>query len=178
MRKFKANILIVDDSQSDIELIIRAFRSCGVGERIDSVNSGLETIDYLMGEGKYSDRKIFPYPSFIISDLKMSNGSGFSVLDHLKANPAWAVIPTIILSGSSDPDDVRTAYMLGASSFHVKPDNFGGLRSLIQIIYDYWINCLMPDTDETGKQVITLSESKLGEMYPQPIQIQQVRIIQ
>jgi CheY-like chemotaxis protein len=44
----------------------------------------------------------FPYTTFIITDLKMPQMSGLEVLAHIKANPAFAVIPTVVLTASSD----------------------------------------------------------------------------
>ena len=75
----------------------------------------------MMGEGKYSDRRLYAYPTFITTDLKMPGADGFAVLEHLKNNPEWAVIPTVVLTGSRDLDDIKKSYMLGASSYHVKP---------------------------------------------------------
>ena len=46
----------------------------------------------------------------------MPRVDGFAVLEFLKRNPEWAVIPTIVLSASSDRDDIKKSYMLGASS--------------------------------------------------------------
>ena len=73
------------------------------------VADGVEAIDYMTGEGKYSDRGKYPYPTFIMTDLKMPRADGFAVLEHLKANPAWATIPAVVLSASTDPDDIRTS---------------------------------------------------------------------
>jgi len=129
-----------------------------------------------MGEDIYSDREKYPYPSFIISDLKMPNADGFAVLEHLKSNPSWAIIPTVMLSASSDPDDIRTSYLLGASSYFVKPNDFENLRSLIKILCEYWIQCEIPKVDDTGKQIRTMSEGKLGERFVQPTQIDQERV--
>ena len=41
----------------------------------------------MMGEGKYTDRKKFAYPTFILTDLKMPGKDGFAVLEFLKSNP-------------------------------------------------------------------------------------------
>ena len=32
-----------------------------------------------------------------------------AVLEHLKNNPEWAVIPTVVLTGSADLDDIKKA---------------------------------------------------------------------
>src|SRR5689334_20743292 len=114
MKKYHATILVVEDDPNDQFLVERAFRKIGVTDPIQVVGDGAEAIAYMMGEGKYADRAIYAYPTFIITDLKMPRGDGFTVLEFLKGNPEWAVIPTIVLSASSDPDDIKKSYMLGA----------------------------------------------------------------
>ena len=167
MKRRSFSILVVDDDANDRVMITRAFRQNGVAEPIQCVSNGNQAISYLKGEGKYSDRSLFPYPSFIMSDLKMPHGDGFSVLEHLKSVPQWSIIPTLILSGSGDLDDIKKAYMLGAISYLVKPIEFAELRSLLKLTYDYWRECEIPEVDVTGKKMKTLSSGKLGERFGQ-----------
>jgi len=138
---------------------------------IHLVESGEEAIAYMKGEGRYSDRLRFAYPSFVITDLKMPRGDGFSVLEFLKRNPAWAIIPTVVLSASDDSDDIKKSYMLGASSFHCKPIEFDSLVKLLSVVHNYWMTCEVPEVDLTGKQLETESEGKLGERFPEPREV-------
>jgi len=167
MRKYHSTIMIVDDDANDRFLIERAFRSIGVKEPIHTINGGLEAIAYMMGEGKYADRAKFAYPTFISTDLKMPGADGFAVLEHLRRNPEWAVIPTVVLTGSRDRDDIKKAYMLGASSYHVKPSSPEGLRTLLRVLHEYWMSCEVPEVDSTGRQLHTNSQGKLGERFAQ-----------
>ena len=169
-------ILIVEDDPNDQQLILLCFEGLGGAQRQHVLSDGLQAIAYMMGEGKYSDRAQYPYPTFIITDLKMPGADGFSVLEHLKGNPAWAVIPTVVFSGSSDPDDIRTAYLLGASSYHVKPAEFNEFRNQIKILHGYWFTCQVPEVDLSGKQLRTDRAGKLGSRFPQPIQLKQTRV--
>ncbi len=175
MQKYNATILIVDDDANDRLLIEKAFRAAGVTSPIHAVGDGLEAIAYLMGEGRYADRARFAYPTFIITDLKMPRADGFEVLQHIKNNPAWASIPTVVLSASTDLDDIRTSYLLGASSYHVKPQTYEQLCAQLKILNDYWMTCQVPEVDVTGKQLPTESKGKLGERFPQPTQSTQTR---
>jgi CheY-like chemotaxis protein len=178
MTKYGSTILVVEDEPHDQEFIVKAFRDLGLSGPILTVDDGLQAIAYMMGEDKYSDRTKYPYPTFIITDLKMpgAGADGFAVLEHLKANPAWAIIPTVVLSASSDPDDVRTAYLLGASSYLLKPRGFTELRSLLKTVHEYWTVCQIPEVDTSGKQRRTSSRGKLGERFPQPSQSKQTRV--
>lgn len=167
MKTAHPTILIVDDSEDDQFLIKNAFKKIGVTDPIHTVGDGVEAIAYMMGEGKFADRKKFAYPTFILTDLKMPRKDGFAVLEFLKGNPEWAVIPTIVFSASFDLDDIKKAYMLGASSYHVKPRTHGALVHQILVLHAYWMTCEVPEVDSSGRRLQTNSEGKLGERFPQ-----------
>ena len=174
MKKYHSTILIVDDDPHDRTFIENSFRVIGVKDPIHTVNGAKMAIAYMMGEGKYSDRSIYAYPTFVTIDLKMPGEDGFAVLEHLKKNPAWSIIPTVILTSSRDLDDIKKAYMLGASSYHVKPSSIEKLRHLLKVLHDYWMTCEVPEVDSTGHQLHTNSEGKLGERFAQPRAVTQV----
>lgn len=165
MKKYHATLLIIDDDEADLFFIQKAFQDIGVGEFLYLARSAEEAIAYMKGEGKYSDRKTYPYPTFVMTDLKMPRTDGFAVLKHLKSHPQWAIIPTVVLSGSVDQNDINTAYMLGASSYHVKPQTQDELRVLLKILHSYWISCEVPEIDTTGRRIATSAVGKLGEPF-------------
>jgi CheY-like chemotaxis protein len=167
MKNYYATMLVVDDDPNDRRLIELALRHNGVASPIHHCHDGLDAIAYMMGEGQYADRRKFAYPTFIITDLKMPGADGFAVLEHLKANPEWAVIPTVVFSASEDLDDIKKSYMLGASSYHVKPSSPKALRAQIKVLHDYWMTCEVPAVDITGRQIATDSAGKLGERFDQ-----------
>jgi CheY-like chemotaxis protein len=167
MGKTSLVILVVDDDPNDLTRIRSAFHAVGVTARVQTAESGEEAIAYLRGEGKLSDRGIYPYPDFVITDLKMPGADGFAILEHFKRNPEWAVIPTVVLSGSQDNDDIRKAYLLGASAYHVKPSSTAALRALVKALHDYWLTCELPEVDRSGKLVETSSAHKLSQRLTQ-----------
>jgi CheY-like chemotaxis protein len=167
MKKYNATVMVVEDDPNDQFLIEHAFRGIGVTDPIHYVGDGAEAIAYMLGEGKYADREKYAYPTFIITDLKMPGTDGFAVLEFLKSNPEWKVIPTIVLSASSDLDDIKKSYMLGASSYHIKPNTAEELRQQLAVINAYWMTCQVPQVDVTGRQLHTNSHGKLGERFPQ-----------
>lgn len=167
MKKLHPTILVIDDSEDDLFLIKNALTKTGVTDPIHLLRDGLEAIEYMMGEGKFGDRRKYAYPTFILTDLKMPGKDGFAVLEFLKQNPEWAVIPTIVFSGSADLDDIKKAYMLGASSYHVKPRTHGALMHQMLVLHAYWMTCEVPEVDSSGRQLRTNSSGKLGERFPQ-----------
>jgi|SRR5688500_7851489 len=160
-------VLVAEDSEDDQFLIRKAFTQACPGCDVEIVHDGEVAIQYMMGEGKFGDRTKFRYPSFIITDLKMPRADGLAVLEFLKKNPDWSVIPTVVLSGSANEDDVRRSYMLGASSYHVKPATNKELQELIQNLVGYWRTCEVPAIEKSGRRIRTDSTGRLGERYPE-----------
>jgi CheY-like chemotaxis protein len=168
LKDFRRVILIVDDEASDRFLLERAL--CKTDSRlvVRAVSDGCQALAYLNGSGEYREREQFPFPTFIFIDLKMPMLDGFAVLEHLKKNPKWAVIPTIVLTGSSDLDDIKKSFLLGACAYHVKPPNNQAREKFCRLFLEYWGSSEVPQTDEAGNQLITNSEGKLGERFSQP----------
>jgi CheY-like chemotaxis protein len=167
MKKYNATILLVDDDAHFLLFVERAFRKNGVTSPIHTAHDGAEAIAYMMGEGKYADRTTYEYPTFVMTDLKMPRVDGFGVLQHLKGNPEWAIIPTVVFSSSSDLDDIKKSYMLGASSYHIKPHSLDKLREHLDILHKYWMTCETPEVDASGRQLQTDSRGKLGARFEQ-----------
>jgi len=165
MKTYHITILVVEDDPDDQTLIQRAFRKIGIKSPIHVVGDGAEAIAYMRGEGKYADREKFAYPTFITTDLKMPKADGFAVLEFLKKNPEWKIIPAVVLSASRDLDDIKKSYLLGASSYHVKPQSMEKLEQQLKILHDYWLTCEVPQVDISGRQLDTDSKGKLGERF-------------
>ncbi|HEX3624642.1 MAG TPA: response regulator [Verrucomicrobiae bacterium] len=159
-------VLIVDDDANDRFLLQSAFLQIGLSDPIHAVADGAEAIEYLRGTGRYADRNRFKFPTLLLLDLKMPNMDGFAFLRHVKSNPPLIVIPTIVLTSSTDPENVRTAYLLGANSYIVKAKAFESLCDQLKFIYGYWMRVEVPPVDreeplmpshfegEPGKEII------------------------
>jgi CheY-like chemotaxis protein len=155
VRKMKAksvHLLIAEDDENDRLFLERAFRQAGAPGRIQFVNSGQEAIDYFKGEGPYADRDKFPYPTMVITDLKMPNGDGFDVLRFLKGNPISRIIPVAVLSASTDEDDINRAYSYAANCYLEKPGDVLQLTALMKLLLGFWDTCEVPQMELDGKQ--------------------------
>ena len=168
MKAAKHTLLIVDDNEDQRFIFKRTFEALGTKYKVQLAKNGNEALAYLRGEGKYSDRSKFEFPSYIITGLNMSPGDGFHILEFLKSKPALSVIPVVILSTSDDPDDIRQAYLLGASSYLVKPPGVQSLKELLRKIHEYWAECEVPEVDLEGYAVDTQSRGRLGARYEKP----------
>jgi CheY-like chemotaxis protein len=141
----KSFILVCEDDSNDAHLLERAVKKIGVPNPIQVVVDGEEAIDYLSGKGKFADRVRHPFPSVIITDLKMPRKDGFDVLRWLQEHPECAVIPTIVWTSSAVDRDILNAYKLGANCYLQKPNNPGDWEKTIRLLFTFWTACEKPN---------------------------------
>ncbi|EEF62778.1 response regulator [Pedosphaera parvula] len=138
-------ILIAEDNPQEVVLLKMALRKNGIEGPIHIVPNGEEVIKYLRADSPYNDRKTYPFPATIFLDLKMPLRDGFGVLEWLKKHPDCAVIPTIVMTCSSEPDDIKRAYRLGANAYMVKPTAIEEFTGMMRLTIDYWRICAKPE---------------------------------
>jgi CheY-like chemotaxis protein len=127
-------ILMADDDADDRFLVQAAFEDNAIPNSITFFEDGEQLIDYLSD----SDRGINPL--LILLDLNMPKRDGREVLRLLRSNQLWNTIPIIIFSTSNAPDDVNTAYQLGANCYIIKPSSYEGLKEAVLNIQKFWLN--------------------------------------
>lgn len=163
-------VLVVDDDINEHFFAQLALEKVlPQGSTVQMVHTGNEAIAYMIGEGKFADRERFPFPSLIITDLKMPDGDGFHVLEFLQKNPAWNIVPRLMFSNSAHDDDVRTAFILGASAYHLKPMGLAETERRMRSIVEYWASSEVPPVDRTGRILSTSGVGRLGERYSKPV---------
>ena len=135
----QAVILLAEDREDDILLVRRAFAKAGVKNPLYVVRDGEETISYLAGDGKYSNRAEFPLPHLLLLDLKMPSVDGFEVLRWARQQPGLSNLRILVLTSSEDLQDVNRAYALGANSFLVKQMDFENAIELSRTLHTYWL---------------------------------------
>src|SRR5215217_6574668 len=99
-------ILIVEDDVNDQTFIQRALKRSGVANQVAVVNDGEEATSYLRGFDLYQDRALHPLPRLIITDLKMPRMGGIELLAWMIGRTEFRLIPTIVLTSSSDQADI------------------------------------------------------------------------
>ncbi|MDB6039230.1 MAG: response regulator with CheY-like receiver domain and winged-helix DNA-binding domain [Verrucomicrobiales bacterium] len=132
-------VLIVDDSDSDIFFLLRAFASSGVKNPIQVVRNGAEAMDYLRGEGKFADREKFALPCIVILDLHMPHPNGIEILKWKKTRPEFRKVLFVALSNFDNTRSVSEAYEAGASTFLSKPLQAEDVRNLVHSFDEYWL---------------------------------------
>lgn len=132
-------ILLVEDSMDDAELTLRALKKSRIANNLYHVKDGADAIDFIFGEGKYSERNINEKPRLILLDLKMPKINGIEVLKRLKSDERSKSIPVVMLTSSKEDPDIKKCYELGVNSYIVKPVDFENFLKTVSELGIYWM---------------------------------------
>ena len=140
----RSNILQVEDDDNDVFLLKHAFEKAGITNRLTVARDGEEALEYLSGDGEFSDRNHFPLPHLILLDLKMPRRNGLDFLNWLRNESALPHLPVLVLSSSAQPGDIGRAYELGVNAFLVKPGTNSERIRMAAAIKEFWLELNMP----------------------------------
>lgn len=130
----KPVILLAEDDDNDVFFMRRALEKSQFDFPMQVVTDGQHAIDYLGGEGKFSNREEYPLPSVILLDLKMPFRDGFEVLEWIRTQSSLDAVPVAVLTSSAEERDRRRAKELGASAYFVKPPRPETIAEIVQLI--------------------------------------------
>lgn len=127
-------ILMADDDADDRFLVQAAFQDNQISNPVVFFEDGEQLVNYLTDNGSVNN------PLLIFLDLNMPKRDGREVLKLLRSNTGWNTIPIIIFSTSNAPDDINSAYKLGANCYIIKPSSYEGLKEVVMNIQRFWLN--------------------------------------
>lgn len=129
------DILLVEDSPSDVILTNHALSKGHLSYRLHVVKDGVEAITFLRRQAPYFDA---PRPKLILLDLNLPKKDGSEVLAEIKADEDLRLIPVLVLTTSSAEEDVIKSYKLHANAFISKPVGFDAFVKAVAAIEDFW----------------------------------------
>ena len=133
MDRYIRPILLVEDNPVDLDLTKRAFSKRKIANPVQVATDGEEALRWIerwdSGE---------PTPVVILLDLKLPKVDGLEVLKQLKNHALYRTIPVVVLTTSSESVDVKSAYLLGANSYLVKPVDYDKFVEVVAQIELYW----------------------------------------
>jgi two-component system, chemotaxis family, response regulator Rcp1 len=129
-------ILLVEDSPSDIDLTVEALREAKVRNHLSIVEDGVQAIEFLYRKGPYANA---PRPDLIMLDLNLPRKDGRAVLAEIKADDSLKMIPVVVLTTSRAEQDVLRAYQLNANCYITKPVDFEQFLDVVRSIESFWL---------------------------------------
>jgi two-component system, response regulator len=132
-------VLLVEDNADDEELTLRALRQAKVENEVVIVRDGQRALDYLFAEAEYKGRDVSQQPAVVLLDLKLPKLSGLDVLQRVRADPRSKLIPVVVLTSSSEDEDMLRSYRFGANSYVRKPVEFASFVNAVTQLGVYWM---------------------------------------
>jgi two-component system, chemotaxis family, chemotaxis protein CheY len=117
-------VLVVDDYRTMVRIIRNLLRQLGF-EDIDDASDGALAL------AKMRDKRY----GLVISDWNMEPMTGYELLRQVRADPALAPVPFIMVTAESKTENVIAAKEAGVSNYIVKPFNAETLKSKIDSVF-------------------------------------------
>jgi len=122
-------ILLVEDSEADIELTLRGLARAKLQNRIWTVRDGAQALAFLRREAPHAEA---PRPDLVLLDLNLPKLDGREVLARIRADPRLRELPVVVLTASDSEQEHRAVG--AADAFMTKPVDFQQLAKLVQMI--------------------------------------------
>jgi two-component system response regulator len=132
-------ILMVEDNPDDELLTLDALRSAGTACEIAVVRDGAEAIEFLFADGSHAGRDPDLQPCLVLLDLKLPKLSGFDVLNRIRSDERTRLMPVVLLTSSSQDEDMVRGYASGANSFVRKPVKYEHFLDSMRSLGQYWL---------------------------------------
>ncbi|MGK7897456.1 MAG: response regulator [Xenococcus sp. (in: cyanobacteria)] len=129
-------IFLVEDNKADIRLIEEALKNSSIFYELVTVRNGVDAMAYLRREGEYADAL---RPDLIVLDLNLPKKDGREVLEEIKTDSQLKRIPVIVLTTSSNEDDIHQSYDLNANCYITKSRNLSQLFAIVKRIEEFWL---------------------------------------
>ncbi|MBX3208695.1 MAG: response regulator [Labilithrix sp.] len=136
MSGLPCEIVLVEDSDEDAELALRALKRQNLANGVHRLVDGAAALDFFFGDSTAPSR--VP-PRVVLLDLKLPKVSGLDVLRRLKSDERTRSVPVVVLTSSKEDRDLTEAYRLGANSYIVKPVEFANFAKAIETLGVYWM---------------------------------------
>jgi chemotaxis family two-component system response regulator Rcp1 len=137
LAKWMFRILVVDDNPSVGQILSEVAKDLRHSAALSFVGNGEEALGFLHRQGAYAEVR---RPHLILLDMNMPGLGGLATLSAIKADPVLRMIPVIMFSTTTSPEDLRKSYQAHANGFVQKPADLQRSAEFIKAVEAFWIN--------------------------------------
>lgn len=134
-------LLIIEDNETDIMCLKKAFEKSGIGKTIITASNGEEALAYLKGDMPEQDLRI---PNLILLDLNMPIMNGFEFLEAVKSDARLKAIPVVVLTSSTSSMDMNDSYNNSVAGYIEKPMDPEAYLDIVRVLDQYWSLSYLP----------------------------------
>ncbi|AUD06315.1 response regulator [Spirosoma pollinicola] len=135
-RKYDLSYIVVDD-EDDRYFLRLALEQAHRPLPVYEFTNGQELLDYLTYNA--SIRQDLDNHWLVVLDVNMPILNGLETLKCIRQNPAWQMLPVLILSTSDNPSMRQQALEEGANGYLVKPTSLTSYASLFDDFFAPWL---------------------------------------
>jgi len=129
------DILVVEDDEGDVLMIREALSETKIPSVLNVVDNGEDALRYLRREDPYAGAT---RPDLVLLDLNLPRLDGRQVLSTIKDDSTLRRIPVVILTTSSNLDDIEHSYDQHANAYVTKPVGFEEFVQVIREIDSFY----------------------------------------
>ena len=145
-----ADILILDDSLDDCELMRLALRASLPDAVIDLCIQPQEALTKLFDQSQ-------PLPKVVLLDVNLNNSrNGHDILQEIRMHRRTRDLPVVVFTGRDDVGVALRSYSLRANSHVLKPIEAGELSETMGRIAYYWTHLnSFPGEESPGSEPVS-----------------------
>ena len=132
----QCSIVLLEDNQDDLVFFQEALLNTGTPMRIRPFASADSAIAFFQRESPLSTNETTPPPSLFLCDYNLGTTKGSDIVPLVRAEPSWAALSIVMMSGSAEHDAVVRSYRAGANHFLQKPLLLARMEILVKTLYD------------------------------------------
>ncbi|MBA4375283.1 MAG: two-component system response regulator [Anaerolinea sp.] len=129
----KLSVLLVEDNAMEADLTLRAFTRINFINPVEILRDGAAVLE-LLEQWKTGAS----LPGLILLDINLPKVTGLEVLRKIKSTTQTSNIPIVVLTSSTNENDIKFAYEYGANSYIIKPVDYDKFVELVSTLCYYW----------------------------------------
>jgi two-component system chemotaxis response regulator CheY len=117
--------LVVDDFSTMRRIVKNLLKELGYAN-VDEAEDGVQALAKLRSESF----------DFVVSDWNMPNMDGLTMLQNIRADPALAKLPVLMVTAEAKKENIIAAAQAGANGYVVKPFTAATLDEKLNKIFE------------------------------------------